>query len=196
MQAYLTQSPPEDKEQLHRYFFDSHDVHRDLALRSITYIMTEDIDKTICKSETLTYLFDTSKFHYLIDHCPMIPYVFDGGFEHLQHITQEDDVVIDLLTNLQKQIRERPEKYRRVLDSLHDHTGGTAYEWIIEEQELALVILVRFGPPWMVKRFLLRRPDLLKGEEKDKLLARVEKLGRAVELREVLVDVVKQTVGA
>ncbi|KIK93866.1 hypothetical protein PAXRUDRAFT_828551 [Paxillus rubicundulus Ve08.2h10] len=81
-------------------------------------------------------------------------------------MTQEDDAVINLLKNLQKQICEEPKGYHKVLDSLHGPTGGTAYEWIIwiiEEQDLALVILVRFGPPWRAKRFLLRRPDLLEG---------------------------------
>ncbi|KAF9219531.1 hypothetical protein BS17DRAFT_789189 [Gyrodon lividus] len=192
VRAYLTKSPPDERSR--RYFFDAHEVHRDLALRSITYILTEDIDKTIEKSTKPTYLFDTSKYHYVIDHCPMLPYVFDGGFEHFQYITQEDNAVIDLLTDLKNQIRERPDKYRMVVDCLNDHTGGKGYEWIVEEQELVLAILVQFAPPWMVKRFLLRRPDLLKGEEKDKLLARVEKLGRSAELREVLIDTVKGTV--
>ncbi|KAF9224833.1 hypothetical protein BS17DRAFT_879644 [Gyrodon lividus] len=88
VRAYLTK-PPLDDEHFRRYFVDTHDSDRDLALRSITYILAEDIDKTIVESYKPTYLFESSRRHYIINHCPMISYVFDGGFEHIQYITQE-----------------------------------------------------------------------------------------------------------
>ncbi|KIJ16375.1 hypothetical protein PAXINDRAFT_168510 [Paxillus involutus ATCC 200175] len=187
VREYLTKPPLED-ERFGRYFFDARGLHKDLGLRSITYILSEDLEKTIRDSYKPTYLLESSRRHYIIEHCPMLLYVFDGGFEHLRYITQEDDEVINLLKVLQEQIPQKPDKYRTILDSLNDYMDGKPYEWIVEEQELVLGVLVRFGAPWMLKRFLLQRPDLLTGERKDELLARVAKLGRSAELREMLVD--------
>ncbi|KAH7882982.1 hypothetical protein F5I97DRAFT_161722 [Phlebopus sp. FC_14] len=184
---YLTKPP--SYESISRYCFDAHEVHRDLALRSISYILTEDIVRGIEQCNKSSYLFESSKRHFFIDHCPMIPYVFDGGFEHLQHITKEDDEVINSLIKLQIQVKEQRDKYALIIESLHDRVEGNPYEWILDEAELVLGILIRFGPPWMLKRFLLRhRPDLARGEEIDKLLARVEILGRSAELEEILTD--------
>ncbi|KAF8128750.1 hypothetical protein EV363DRAFT_1340503 [Boletus edulis] len=174
---FLTQPPPED-EKFSRYFFDAHAIHRDLALRSITYIMTDDIEKAIAKSYTQAFMFDISRRYSIVDRCPMLTYVFEGGFEHLRYYTQEDDDAIDLLVLLQNHIPEKPDKFSEVLQALHDRTEDTPYQWIVEEKELALGVLVRFGPPWMLKRYLLRRRDLVEGEEKDKLVRWAEKIGR------------------
>ncbi|KAF8557508.1 hypothetical protein OG21DRAFT_1505234 [Imleria badia] len=186
VRTFLTQSPPED-EKFSRYFFDAHAIHRDLALRSITYIMTDDIEKAIAKSYTQAFMFDISRRYSIVDRCPMLTYVFEGGFEHLRYYTQEDDDAIDLLVLLQNHVPEKPDKYREVLQALHDRTEDTPYQWIVEEKELALAILVRFGPPWMLKRYLLRRRDLAEGEEKDKLVKWAENIGR-FDLRDMLAD--------
>lgn len=185
-QTFLTQPPPQD-EKFSRYFFDAHAIHRDLALRSITYIMTDDIEKAIAKSYTQAFMFDISRRYSIVDRCPMLTYVFEGGFEHLRYYAQEDDDAIDLLVLLQNHVPEKPEKFREVLQALHDRTEDTPYQWIVEEKELALGILVRFGPPWMLKRYLLRRRDLAEGEEKDKLVKRAEKIGR-FDLKDMLLD--------
>lgn len=117
----------------------------------------------------------------------MLTYVFEGGFEHLRYYIQEDDDAIDLLILLQNHIREKPDKFHHVLEALHDRAEGTPYQWIIEEKELVLVILVRFGPPWMLKRYLLRRRDLAEGGEKEKLIKWAEKIGR-FDHRDMLVE--------
>ena len=186
LQTFLTQPPPEDETFL-QYFFDAHATHRDLALRSITYIMADDIEKAIARSYTQAYMFDISRRYSIIDRCPMLTYVFEGGFEHLRYYTQEDDDAIDLLVLLQNHIPEKQDKFREVLQALHDRTEDTPHQWIVEEKELALGILVRFALPWMLKRYLLRRRDLAEGEEMDKLVKWTEKIGR-FDLRDMLVD--------
>ncbi|KAG8216011.1 hypothetical protein J3R82DRAFT_8004 [Butyriboletus roseoflavus] len=186
VRTFLTKQPPED-ETLSRYFFDAHAIHRDLALRSITYIMTKDIEKAIARSYTQAFMFDISRRYSIVDRCPMLTYVFEGGFEHLRHYTQEDDDAIDLLVLLQNHISEKPDKFREMLQALHDRTEDTPYQWIVEEKELVLGILVRYGLPWILKRYLLRRRDLAEGEEKDKLVKWAEKLGR-FDLRDMLVE--------
>ncbi|KAH0831130.1 hypothetical protein J3R83DRAFT_13697 [Lanmaoa asiatica] len=186
VRTFLTQPPPED-EKFSRYFFNAHAIHRDLALRSITYIMTEDIEKAIAKSYTQAFMFDISRRYSIVDRCPMLTYVFEGGFEHLRYYTQEDDDAIDLLVQLQNHIPEKPDKFHEVLQALHDRTEDTPLQWIVEEKELALGVLVRFGPPWMLKHYLFRRRDLAEGEEKDKLVKWAEKLGR-FDLRDMLVE--------
>jgi len=186
VRTFLTQPPPED-EKFSRYFFDAHAIHRDLALRSITYIMADDIEKAIARSYTQAFMFDISRRYSIVDRCPMLTYVFEGGFEHLRYYTQEDDDAIDLLVLLQNHIPEKPDKFREVLQALHDRTDDTPYQWIVEEKELTLSILVRFGPPWMLKRYLLRRRDLAEGEEKNKVVKWAEKIGR-FDLRDMLID--------
>jgi hypothetical protein len=149
--------------------------------------MTDNIEKAIAKSYTQAFMFDISRRYSIVDRCPMLTYVFEGGFEHLRYYTQEDDNAIDLLVLLQNHIPEKPDKFREVLQALHDRTEDTPYQWIVEEKELALGILVRFGPPWMLKRYLLRRRDLAEGEEKDKVVKWTEKIGR-FDLRDMLID--------
>lgn len=149
--------------------------------------MTDDIEKAIEKSYTQAFMFDISRRYSIVDRCPMLTYVFEGGFEHLRYYTEEDDDAIDLLVLLQNHIPEKPDKFREVLQALHDRTEGIPYQWIVEEKELALGVLVRFGPPWMLKRYLLRRRDLAEDEEKDKLVKWAEKIGR-FDLRDMLID--------
>lgn len=149
--------------------------------------MTDDIEKAIAKSYMQAFMFDISRRYSIVDWCPMLTYVFEGGFEHLRYYTQEDDDAIDLLVQLQNHIPERPEKFREVFQALHDRTEDTRYQWIVEEKELALGVLLRFGLPWMLKRYLLRRRDLAEGDKKDKLVKWAEKLGR-FDLRDMLVE--------
>lgn len=149
--------------------------------------MTDDIERAIAKSYTQAFMFDISRRYFIVDRCPMLTYVFEGGFEHLRYYTQEEDDAIDLLVLLQNHILEKPDKFCEVLEALHDRTEDTRYQWIVEEKEVAVGILVRFGLPWMLKRYLLRRRDLAEGEEKDKLVKWAEKLGR-FDLRDMLVE--------
>lgn len=132
-------------------------------------------------------MFEISRRYTIIDRCPMLTYVFEGGFEHLRYYTQEDDDAIDLLILVQNHVREKPEKFRQVLEALHDRTEDTPYQWIVEEKELALIVLVRFGLPWMLKRYLLRRRDLVEVGGKEKLIEWVEKIGR-LDHRDTLVE--------
>ena len=149
--------------------------------------MTDDIEKAIEKSYKPAYIFEISRRYLIVDRCPMLTYVFDGGFEHLRYYPLEEDDPIDLLVLLQDHIREKSDKFREVLEALHDRTEGTPYQWIVEEKELALTILIRFGLPWMLERYLLRRRDLAEGEEKDRLVRWAEKIGR-FDHRDMLVE--------
>lgn len=132
-------------------------------------------------------MFDLCRRYSILDHCPMLTYVFEGGFEHLRYYTHEDDA-IDLLVLLQGHIPEKPDKFREVLQALHDRTEDTPYQWIVDdsEKELALGILVRYGLPWMLKRYLFRRRDLAEGDRIEKLVKWAEKIGR-FDLRDMLV---------
>ncbi|KAL4076746.1 hypothetical protein V8B97DRAFT_2084198, partial [Scleroderma yunnanense] len=185
---YLTGTPT--KEKFARYFFDAQKVHKELALSCITYVLTEDIGKAVADAQKPAYLFESTRYHSLLDRRPLLLYALEGGFEYMRRIATEDDDVIDLMQRLQDQVKENPETYRMVVDSLNDHQGGNLYRWIVEERELVLGIVLRFGPSWMVKRFLLRRRDLLEGETGSKLPDRVTELRRSSELTEMVRDMV------
>ena len=186
-QDYLTGTPT--KNELSRYFFNIQEVQKELALGCLTYILSEDIGKAVADVQKLQY--ESARRYALLDRRPLLLYALDGGFEHVQRITAEDDDdVIDLMQRLQDHIEGNQQTYSMVVDSLNDHHCRDVCRWIMDERELVLGIVLRFGPPWMVRRFLLRRGDLLAGEAGGKLLGRVAELQRTSELAEMVRDMV------
>ncbi|KAG9313778.1 hypothetical protein JVU11DRAFT_6138 [Chiua virens] len=158
----LNQAPEDEK--LQRYFFDPHDIHRDLALRSITYIMTGDIEDAIERSYKSAYMFDISRRYAIVERCPMLTYVFEGGLEHLQYYTQEDDDAIELLILLQNHIlRSRTS------------SGRFCKRYMIASRIRRALI----SGSWRRKSWLFMFSfDLVEVEGKDKLIRWAEKIGR------------------
>ncbi|KAF9242323.1 ankyrin repeat-containing domain protein [Melanogaster broomeanus] len=124
--------------------------------------LSKSLDKYFIHLSTANHLLASISIHCIIFHDTIYPptnshesrrprlldYALRSGFLHMRYICEEDQSILSVLFELQDEVSINPAKYEDV-PSWH---GGLW--WLTTIPALALHLVIRFGPPWLLRHYL------------------------------------------
>ncbi|KIJ12472.1 hypothetical protein PAXINDRAFT_171164, partial [Paxillus involutus ATCC 200175] len=143
VKEFLSSSPPITVgKPLNKYFVDPSVANRQLASLSIRCIIDNAHDATSCGSRR----------------CRLVRYAVESGFLHIGHICEDDQSIIPLLLELQERVSMFPSNYVRIIPTRLSRINSMPAWRLTAIPDLALHIIIRFGPPWLLRQYLDQHP--------------------------------------
>ncbi|KAF8842836.1 ankyrin [Paxillus ammoniavirescens] len=138
----VSSSPPVAiSKPLEKYFIDPSIANRQLAALSIQSI--------ISYYNATNYEIQRSR--------RLVEYALASGFLHIGRICEAEESILPLLLELQEQVSINSSEHEGTTLS-HHSTAFTMARWLIAIPDLALHIVIRFGPPWLLRQYLAQHP--------------------------------------
>ncbi|KIJ66007.1 hypothetical protein HYDPIDRAFT_166955 [Hydnomerulius pinastri MD-312] len=95
----------------------------------------------------------------------LLRYTLQQGFAHIGHVTHADPAVLQSLLSLQQHISHHPLKFQRIVHRLAISQTRSYFSWIATVPQIALYIIIRFGPLWLLNQYLDSQPLAVESQD-------------------------------
>ncbi|KAI6120303.1 ankyrin repeat-containing domain protein [Pisolithus croceorrhizus] len=146
VKEYLTDEQTFHSE-LQEFHISPATAHRQLALSSITYTLVSDV------------------YHRLpsLPECQrLLSYCITNGLQHVRYTSSDDGQLLYYLDVFQQHVIENPQKLDK-LKMLARTLSNDFFNTLLDAPNCVSSIVLQFGSPWLVNRYLDLRPNVING---------------------------------